>query len=99
MQAGNSNGFELRLRRADDEQVGSLEKVFAPIRHDGNEPLGVYFHQCVAILRSRLDPLLPVFHRTDLGHASLFSGFNELTVIFLRQPLTCKASAGDAPEQ
>src|SRR5262245_816815 len=95
----NLNGFELCLSRTDDREVGALEKVLAPVRHNGNETLAVHFHQRVAILGPGFDAFFPVFHLTDLGHASLLGGFNELTVIFLRQPLTRKASAGDTPKQ
>ena len=78
----NFDRLELRLARPNDGQIGALEKVLAPVGHDGDKPLGVQFHQCVAVLRSRFDAFFPVFHVTDLGHAALLGGFNELAVIF-----------------
>src|SRR5262245_51361055 len=95
----NFDRLELLLACPNDRQVGALEKVFAPVRHDGDKTLGAHFHQRIAVLRSRFDAFFPVFHVTDLGHASLLGRFNELAVIFLRQPLTRKASTGDAPKQ
>ena len=86
-------------RRTNDGQVGALEKVLAPVRHDGDETLGVHFHQCVAILRSCIDSFLPVLHLTDRSHAPLLRCRYVLAVIFFRQPLTRKAAAGHAPQQ
>jgi hypothetical protein len=78
------DGLELFLAGSNDGQVGALQKVFAPMRHDGDETLRVHFHQRIAVLRTRFNAFFPVFHLTDLGHTSLFGGFNELAVVFLR---------------
>src|SRR5262245_49971851 len=93
------NCFEFSLSGTNNRQVGTLEKILPPVRHDVDKTIGTHFHQGIPVLRSRLNPFFPVFHLTDFGHAPLFGGFNVLAVVLLRQPLTSKATTGDPPKQ
>src|ERR1044071_3586268 len=92
------DGFEFFLARADYRQVGALEKILAPVRHHRDKTLRIHFHQRIAVLGSRFDPFLPILHFTDLRHSALLGGFDELPVIFFRQPLARETAAGHAPE-
>src|SRR6266478_5661830 len=85
------NGLELLLACTNDRKVGALEKVLAPVRHDGYETLRSDFHQRVAILRSGFDTFFPVLHLTDFRHAALLRGCDVLAIVFFRQPFTGKA--------
>src|SRR5262249_11675354 len=93
------NCLEFSLSGTNNRQVGTLEKILPPMRHDVDKALGTHFHQGIAVLRSRLNPFFPVFHLTDFSHAPLFGGFNVLAVVLLRQPLTSKAPPRDPPKQ
>ena len=96
---GNLDGLELLLGGADYRKIGALEKIVAPVGHDGDETLGLHLHQRVAILRPGFDALLPMFHFTHRSHAVLLCRGDVLAIVFSRQPLTRKTTPGDPPQQ
>src|SRR5215510_15564546 len=59
------NRLQFSLSGTNNRQVGALEKILPPVRHDVDKTLGTHFHQGIAVLRSRLNPFFPVFHLTD----------------------------------